>query len=303
MQKVSVIIAVYNAKAYLPFCLDSVLCQTALKENTIDLELICINDGSPDDCLEILQAYAKKDPRIHILNQENKGQSVARNKGLECAKGDYLLFLDSDDALPDYALKTMLNIAEKSNADVVVCDKMQRDFLFTPAPENIPYTLHKTPFKDFVSSSKIFSSACNKLYKKEAIKNHRFLEGICFEDWVFVTKLFSTISSYVSFSVPCYFYRQNQTSTIQTRFSEYKINSYMIGVKEVFSFFKNTKNASLAQKRILVALKMCINKVYKQKDKHLNTVLKTELKKLREEKVFYWHQLPLKSCFRLWRMK
>ena len=92
MPKVSVIIPVYNVEKYLKQCLDSVVNQT-LK----DIEIICVNDGSTDNSLEILEEYAQKDNRIIIISQENQGQSVARNIALEKATGEYVGFVDSDD--------------------------------------------------------------------------------------------------------------------------------------------------------------------------------------------------------------
>ena len=89
MKTVSVIIPVYNVEKYLTKCLDSVVNQTYT-----NLEIICVNDGSPDNSAKILEAFAKKDSRIKIINQENKGLSGARNTGIESATGDYIVFLD-----------------------------------------------------------------------------------------------------------------------------------------------------------------------------------------------------------------
>ena len=90
--KVSVILPVYNVGKYLRQCMDSIVGQT-LQE----IEVICIDDGSADDSPQILQAYAKKDPRIKVVCQQNQGAGAARNRGLSMARGEYLSFLDSDD--------------------------------------------------------------------------------------------------------------------------------------------------------------------------------------------------------------
>ena len=92
MVKVSVVIPVYNVEDYLRDCLDSIVNQT-LK----DIEIICINDGSTDNSLEILEHYKSKDERIKVISQENGGISAARNKGIDLASGDYISFIDSDD--------------------------------------------------------------------------------------------------------------------------------------------------------------------------------------------------------------
>lgn len=115
--KVSVIIPIYNAAEFLEECLDSVL-QQSLK----DIEIICVNDGSPDNSLEILKAYEKKDPRIIILSQENQGAGAARNNGMAIAKGEYLSFLDSDDFFDVNMLKEAYDAAHNLNADVCVFD-------------------------------------------------------------------------------------------------------------------------------------------------------------------------------------
>ena len=98
--KVSVIIPVYNVEKYLRECIDSILNQTLH-----ELELICVDDGSTDGSLEILQAYEKKDNRVTVLTQHNQGAGAARNKGLQIAKGEYLSFLDADDFLHRVCLK------------------------------------------------------------------------------------------------------------------------------------------------------------------------------------------------------
>lgn len=93
--KISVIVPIYNAKAYLEECFESLLAQT-LKE----IEIICINDGSTDDSLSVIRKYAKLDSRIVLINQENKGVGEARNVGIKNAKGDFIAFLDPDDTFP-----------------------------------------------------------------------------------------------------------------------------------------------------------------------------------------------------------
>ena len=115
--KVSVIIPVYNVEKYLRECLESVINQT-LK----DIEIICINDGSTDKSYEILKEYAKLDHRIRILNQSNMGQSAARNRGLEIAKGKYVYFMDSDDWLEKDALKCLTDISESKNLQILYFD-------------------------------------------------------------------------------------------------------------------------------------------------------------------------------------
>ena len=113
---VSVIIPVYNAEAYLEECLDSVVNQT-LK----NIEIICVNDGSTDNSLDILKEYQEKDDRVIIINQENQGAGVARNQGIKVAKGNYLSILDADDFFELNMLELMCMNALKFDADVTIC--------------------------------------------------------------------------------------------------------------------------------------------------------------------------------------
>lgn len=117
MIKVSVIIPVFNAQKYLRDCLDSIIFQS-LK----DIEIICINDGSEDHSLELLNEYSQKHYNINVLVQKNYGRSIARNRGISQAKGEYIIFLDSDDLLESYALAYLWNIAKKNDLDVLYFD-------------------------------------------------------------------------------------------------------------------------------------------------------------------------------------
>ena len=113
MVTLSVIVPVYNTEKYLRECLDSIINQTFR-----DIEIICVNDGSTDKSLEILKEYALKDNRIKVITQGNKGQSVARNIGLNNASGKYITFIDSDDYLDFNTYKIVLSfvLAPKSLA-------------------------------------------------------------------------------------------------------------------------------------------------------------------------------------------
>lgn len=113
MAKVSIIIPVYNTENYLKKCLDSVVNQTLE-----DIEIICINDGSTDRSLGILNDYAQKYSKIIVINQENKGVSEARNEGIEKASGEYIMFLDSDDYFQPQACETAYNSVNSSDYDL-----------------------------------------------------------------------------------------------------------------------------------------------------------------------------------------
>ena len=114
--KISVVMPVYNEEKFIRECLDSVVNQTLR-----DIEIICVNDGSTDSTLSILNDYAQKDPRIKVIDQPNQGSGIARNTGLEIARGEYLAILDSDDRYDLSMLEKLLRLAEKDDLDIAIC--------------------------------------------------------------------------------------------------------------------------------------------------------------------------------------
>lgn len=118
--EISVIIPVYNVEKFLPQALDSLLSQTFA-----DFEAVCVNDGSSDNCAEILAAYASKDSRLRIISRNNQGVSAARNAALDVARGNYIVFLDPDDLIHVRFLEIMLEQIKRTNADFVWCDTIR----------------------------------------------------------------------------------------------------------------------------------------------------------------------------------
>lgn len=114
---VSVIAPVYNVEKYIDRCIKSVLGQTLR-----DIELILVDDGSPDDCGKICDGYAATDSRIKVIHKENGGVSAARNDGLSIATGEYVIFVDSDDWVEPDACEVMYQSAKNNNADIVIGD-------------------------------------------------------------------------------------------------------------------------------------------------------------------------------------
>lgn len=192
MVKVSVIIPVYNVEKYLAECLDSIVNQT-LK----DIEIICINDGSPDNSLEILREYEKKDNRITVIDQENGGHAVATNRGIDLATGECLFSMDSDDILELNALELSYNRLKEKDVDFVMFKAINYDDSTDRYYETEVYSMNKIYQKvgDNVFNYKdigelMFEASVtpwSKLYKREFImeNNIRYPEGLIFEDNVF----------------------------------------------------------------------------------------------------------------------
>ena len=115
--KISIIIPVYNVEKYLHECLDSIINQTFK-----DLEIICVDDGSTDKSSEILEEYEQKDKRFTVISQPNKGVSAARNRGMQQAKGKYIMFVDSDDYVHPRFYELLLQALKEEGADIAGCD-------------------------------------------------------------------------------------------------------------------------------------------------------------------------------------
>ena len=193
MAKVSVIIPVYNVEKYLGECLDSVINQT-LK----DIEIICIDDGSDDSSLEILEEYASSDDRIQVFSQEHQGLSAARNKGLEYSAGDYVYFIDSDDILELSALEELLKITQDKDLDMVMFKLMKFDDdtkkkYTSPYYEmdNLAKLVKDNVFNYQGIGEEVFQlnvTSPSKFFKKSLIEDLRFPEGVIFEDNLFFTE-------------------------------------------------------------------------------------------------------------------
>ncbi|OQD59376.1 glycosyltransferase, family 2 [Methanobrevibacter arboriphilus JCM 13429 = DSM 1125] len=220
--KISVIIPVYNVEKYLEQCLDSVI-----NQSLEDIEVICINDGSTDNSLEILDEYAKKDNRIKIINKKNEGLGVARNIGMDYAKGKYIIFLDSDDWLKNNAFKNLYNTIILDNIDILIfkilpydenSDKFfKRDDYELLGLENLfkeDFVTYKDIKEDIFNISVV---AYNKIYKKSFLDkyNLKFPEGLIFEDNPF---FFDAIinAKKIKFNNEYYLYRRFRENSIIT---------------------------------------------------------------------------------------
>lgn len=179
---ISVIIPVYNVENFLPKCLDSVLAQTYK-----NLEIILINDGSADNSGKICDEYAAKDKRIHVVHQENKGLSRARNTGLSLAKGKYIAFVDSDDYIDLDMYEYLYSLISKDNADMAMCNVNEDEGFHSSKLIDTPYSLIPI-HKCFECADWMFS--WNKLYKMDLIGDVRFETSTSFgEDELFIFEL------------------------------------------------------------------------------------------------------------------
>lgn len=216
MLKVSVIIPVYNVEKYLEKCLESLINQS-LKE----IEFICINDGSTDNSLEILNRYASLDNRFTIISQKNSGQGIARNKGIEVARGEYIGFVDPDDWVEENALEIVYNCAKENDADIVEFnfkktyeDTQKVEFYHNKILSSKVFNREKIPLYLFSNEFAVW----NKLYRSELLhkNNLQFSKGKHGEDHYFTIAARSHAIRVVYCKEALYNYRIRKTSITQT---------------------------------------------------------------------------------------
>lgn len=219
----SVIVPVYDVEKYLPKCLDSLLAQTWR-----NLEIIVVDDGSPDGSWDIMQDYARRDSRIRLHRQKNGGLSAARNAGLELARGEWIGFMDSDDYAAPEMYETLYRAATEHDAQMAVCSLAY----VTPEGRPIPRTSPIT--KDEVQTGRealqrlsgpqnwYYVTAMNRLYRRSLLENIRFPEGRIHED-EFTAHLFYWECKRVAFvkkALYCYVQRDGSimhTESVRSR--------------------------------------------------------------------------------------
>ena len=224
---VSVVVPVYKVEKYLDHCIGSIVSQSYQQ-----LEIILVNDGSPDRCPEICDGWAQKDSRIKVIHQENQGLSAARNKGMEYATGQYICFFDSDDFVDENMILRHFELAEKEQADLVVSGMghatkegqiIGRDI---PTPERTVYSgreVREEFLPEIVAHNpdtgvffNVILSACIVLFSMDLIRraNWKFVseKEVLSEDVYSLLVLYKYVKKVAILKDALYFYRRNNTS-------------------------------------------------------------------------------------------
>lgn len=238
---ISVIVPVYNIENYISECLDSIL-----KQEGVYTEVICVDDGSTDASVDIIEEYAKTDERMVIKTQSHRGLSAARNNGLSQAKGKYICFVDGDDYLSENCLKTLFFRAEESKVDFLSFEtelvfedirlkKGQDDFY----RHRIGYdevTTGKAMFSKMMMNDEYIDSACLLFINKEFIKQNKltFCEGIYYEDSLFSLQCYEKASSVRHLALKGYNYRIRPGSTMTQKATFLNVYSRVVTLREMF---------------------------------------------------------------------
>ena len=201
----SIIVPVYKTEEYLEQCVRSILNQTMR-----DFELILVDDGSPDRCPEMCDAYANEDSRIRVIHKENGGLSDARNAGLQIAKGKYIAFVDSDDLLAPNALEILFDAAKKSKAAIVITERIV-SFTVDPAIQKAIFTdcriYNNESALEHVMCDTTRWEAWGSLYKQEIFENEVFPAGRLYEDLALIPRLVLKAKEICFIDSIIYYYR------------------------------------------------------------------------------------------------
>lgn len=218
---ISIIIPVYNVQQYLDRCVKSVA-----EQSYPHLEIILVDDGSPDDCGRMCDEWARRDGRIRVIHKENGGLSDARNAGIDAAKGAYLMFIDSDDYISPDMVQRLYDALTDANADMSLCNLLYVDENGNPLPERNA----NSPIRDEVISgdealqrlslpkNHYYVMACGKLIKHTLFRDIRFPKGKIHEDAFATHHLLGGCKRIACVAEPCYFYVQRPGSIMQSQF-------------------------------------------------------------------------------------
>lgn len=225
MAKISVVVPVYNVEKYLKECIDSIINQTLE-----DIEIICVNDGSTDSSLEILNDYAKKDSRIIVINKSNSGYGHTMNMGLNAATGEYVGIIESDDFADKNMFEDLYKLAKEYDADIVKGDWYnywsKNKFARKNNRISSAKALKLTNSKQDKSLLRINPSVWSAIYKKEFLNkyNIRFLEtpGASYQDLAFSFKIFALAERVILTDKAYLYYRQdNMNSSVKSKTKVY----------------------------------------------------------------------------------
>ena len=289
--KVSIIVPVYNVAKYLRECMDSLV-----NQSLEDIEIICVNDGSTDNSLEILEEFAKKDSRVKVFTIENSGISIARNYGMEQATGEYIGFVDSDDYVNEYMFEKLYISCVQNDLDLAMCKIQLFDNETGEINNDMDYynlKVFKDMDKDVFNADDTTEFTCNivvnvynKLYRSSLLKDNsiEFPANLIFEDEIFFIKTYLLAQRISIVNEFLYYYRLNRAGSLTYLEKE---NNYVDMVhiyKKEREIFKelgkyDEYKVLLANRMLFLILARYTQTHPKHKENYFN-VLKEDLKEI-----------------------
>lgn len=226
---VSIIVPVYKVEQYLKRCMDSILNQTYK-----NIEVILVNDGSPDNCPALCDEYAKIDSRVRVIHKENGGLSSARNVALDTVKGDYVFFVDSDDWLALDTLEVLEEYLEK-DYDMISFQRtyLTEEKIVEKGNENVK-DLDVSQYIDASFLGQYDFFVTTKIFKTEVFNNVRFLEGRNYEDLEIMHRLFLNMKKVVGLDYFLYYYWKGNEGAITNTITMKNIRDHYLSANEIY---------------------------------------------------------------------
>ncbi len=212
---ISVVVPIYKVENYLRRCVDSILAQTYQ-----NMEIILVNDGSPDNSLAICREYARADKRVHVVDKQNGGLGSARNAGIAIMKGEYVLFIDSDDYISPHMAEKLYTLIEEHDADISVCRfcRFYEDQAPQPKGEVEITTLSGADaLREMFYPDRIRWGAWNKMYRASLFDGVRYAEGVYSEDMATTYLLYEKCDRIVCTTEELYYYFINRNGIMKSK--------------------------------------------------------------------------------------
>lgn len=296
---VSAIVPVYKVEEYLNQCIESIVNQTYK-----NIEIILVDDGSPDNCPAICDVWCKKDKRIKVVHKKNGGLSDARNAGMRVATGEYFVFIDSDDTVSSEYIEKMMCIMQQENADIVECGvnyiSEEGNLLRKRgcSVERKKYTRMEA-LKELVYEREIYQTVWNKLYKKSVIENINFIVGKCNEDEFWTFRVFDRAQTIVAISDVLYYYLQRKSSIMGVGYTLKRLDGLQARVQRTEYLQKYDELADFTREYIwhdyLYHYQCAIKWLHDEEQKMVTDYIE---KRMKDEENIHWSESSLK--YRLW---
>jgi len=223
---VSIIIPVYNVENYLNRCIDSILSQTYS-----NLEILLVNDGSTDGSDKLCEQLAIQDKRINVIHQLNSGSSIARNKGLEVARGEYICFVDSDDWIELNMIEIMLTSALKTGLKLIECSSIESNQNREPKSsfDNVAIETREVALERIIKN--LLFAVWRRIYHKSLIKDNFFIPNKIHQDVFYTIDIINNIEKIGFIDYPFYNYNvENLNSVIRGKYTLQKLNAIDAGL-------------------------------------------------------------------------
>lgn len=232
MELISIIIPVYNVEEFIKECLESIVHQSYQ-----NIEIILVDDGSPDRCPAICDGYAQRDSRVKVIHQSNGGLSAARNSGIKAASGDYVSFVDSDDYVSDDFIEQMYRCAVETDADIVCCGMkvINSNRTLIQFPDRVTcYTENR--IKLLVQENGTGDYYMNKLFKRILLDDFELPVGKLFEDIYSMHFLYAKAEKVVWMNACLYYYRINVSGISHSRILNYKFIDFVYANRSQYDY-------------------------------------------------------------------